>query len=81
MLWCDAEVSDDKRSDGRHKKREGGTSSKLDEDDIDEHYKTLTEKHGDSFRVPVMGANTALWDLCSYSIAYVRKKKKKRLFG
>ena len=28
------------------------TSSKLDEEDVDEHYKTLTEKHGDSFSVP-----------------------------
>ena len=52
LLWCDAEVSDDKRSDGRRKKRDGGTSSRLDEEDVDEHYKTLTEKHGDSFSVP-----------------------------
>ena len=52
LLWCDAEVSDDKRFDGRRKKRDGSTSSKADEEDVDEHYKTLTEKHGDSFSVP-----------------------------
>ena len=55
-LWCDAEVHihDDKTSDGhgRHKKRDGGTSSKLDEEDVDEHYKTLTDKHGDTYSVP-----------------------------
>ena len=31
---------------------ERGTSSKHDEEDVDEHDKTLTEKHGDSFSVP-----------------------------
>ena len=51
LLWCD----------GRRKKRDGGTSSKLDED-VDEHYKTLMEKHGDSSSEKVMGTNTSLWD-------------------
>ena len=51
-LWCDAEVHDDKTSDGRHKKRDGSTSSRHDEEDVDEHYKTLTDKHGDTYSVP-----------------------------
>ncbi len=36
---------------GTHK-RDSGTSSKLDEEDVDEHYKTLTNKHGDTYSVP-----------------------------
>ena len=51
-LWCDAEVHDDKTSDGRHKRRDSGTSSKHDEEDVDEHYKTLTDKYGDTYSIP-----------------------------
>ena len=50
-LWCDAETHDDKKSDGKSKKRNGGTSSKL-EEDVDEHFKILTEKYGDTYSVP-----------------------------
>ena len=44
-------MHDDKTSDGRHKRRDSGTSSKHDED-VDEHYKTLTDKHGDTYSIP-----------------------------
>ena len=30
----------------------GGTSLPTEEEDVDEHYKILTEKHGDSYSVP-----------------------------
>ena len=43
---------DDKKSDGKSKKRNGSTSSRLEEDDVDEHFKILTEKHGDVYSVP-----------------------------
>ena len=51
-LWCDAESHDDKKLDGKGKKRRGGTSSKLEEEDVDELFKTLTDKHGDNYSVP-----------------------------
>ena len=51
-LWCDADPHDDKKSDGKGKKRSGGTSSKLEEEDVDEHFQTLTEKHGDTYSLP-----------------------------
>ena len=50
-LWCDAEPHD-KKSDGKSKKRNGSTSSRLEEEDVDEHFKILTEKHGDAYSVP-----------------------------
>ena len=51
-LWCDAETADDRRSDGKNRKRSGGTSSKLEEEDVDEHFRVLSEKHGDTYSVP-----------------------------
>ena len=51
-LWSDADTYDDKKLDGKGKKRSGGTSSKLEEEDVDEHIKTLTEKHGDTYSIP-----------------------------
>ena len=51
-LWCDADPHDDKKSDGKGKKRNGGTSSRFEEEDVDEHFTTLTEKHGDTYSVP-----------------------------
>ena len=47
-LWCDAEVHDAKTFDGRPKKRDSSESSKHDGEDVDEHYKTLMDKHGDT---------------------------------
>ena len=37
--------------DGKGKKRSGGTSSKLEEEDVDELFKILTDKHGDIITV------------------------------
>jgi len=51
-LWCDAETQGDKKVEGKGRKRNGGTSSKLEEDDVDEHFMILTEKHGDTYSVP-----------------------------
>ena len=48
-LWCDADTHNNKKSDGKNKKRNGGTSSKLEEED---HFEILTEKHGDTYSVP-----------------------------
>ncbi len=42
MRWCD---TIDKTSDGRHKKRDGGTSSKLDEQHVDGNYRTFAGKY------------------------------------
>ena len=42
----------DKKLEGKGKRKNGGTSSKLEEDDVDEHYKVVTEKHGDAYSVP-----------------------------
>ena len=39
-LWCDADPRDDKKSDGKGKKRNGGTSSRFEEEDVDEHFTT-----------------------------------------
>ena len=49
-LWCDAESCDD--TCNKRKRKDGGTSSKLEEGDVDEHYKILTEKHGETYSVP-----------------------------
>jgi len=51
-LWCDAETQGDKKVEGKGRKRNVGTSSKLEEDDVDEHFRILTEKHGDTYSVP-----------------------------
>ena len=62
-LWCDAESYDDKKLDGKGTKRSGGTSSKQ-EEDVDELFKTLTDKHGDNYSVPQrrLGSNYPMWD-------------------
>ena len=45
-LWCDTESHDDQKLDGKGKKRSGGTSSKFEEEDVDELFKTsLIHKH------------------------------------
>ena len=46
-LWCDSESCGDKR-----KRKDSGSSSKLEEEDVDEHYKIITEKHGDTYTLP-----------------------------
>ena len=51
-LWCDAEIQGDKKLEGRGKIKNGGILSKLEEDDVDKHYKILTEKNGDAYSVP-----------------------------
>ncbi len=48
-LWCDA---DEGKSESKRKRKENGSSSKQEEEDVDEHYKILTEKHGDTYTVP-----------------------------
>ena len=45
-LWCDAESQDDKKSDKKDRKKNGGTSVPLEEEDVDNHFATLTEMHG-----------------------------------
>ena len=61
-LWCDAETHDDKKSDGKGKNRSGGTSLKLQEEDVDEHFQILTEKHGDTYTLPQRSSNYPLHD-------------------
>ena len=43
-LWCDAESHVDKR-----KRKDSGSSSKLEEEDVDDHYKIII---GDTYRLP-----------------------------
>lgn len=52
FLWCDARCSDDGSNVRKRKSGAPGTSSKLEEEDVDEHYRILTEKHGDMYTVP-----------------------------
>ena len=48
--WYDAEPHDNKNQMG--KERSGSTLSKLEEEDVDEHYQMLTEKHGNTYSLP-----------------------------
>ena len=45
LLWCDAEPHDDKNLIRWERKKSGGTLSMLEEEDVDEYFQTLTEKH------------------------------------
>lgn len=51
-LWCDVHSHNDKKSDGKSKKRNRGTSSRLEEEDVGDYFYILTEKHGDTYSVP-----------------------------
>ena len=51
-LWCDADTQGDKKVERKGRKRNVGTSSKLEEDDVDEHFRILFEKHGDTYSIP-----------------------------
>ena len=53
-LWCDAETQgpSDKKSEGKGRRKTGASSSKLEEDNVDKHFRILTEKHGDTYSVP-----------------------------
>ena len=48
-LWCDAESQDDKKSDKKARKKNGGISVRLKEDD---HFTVFTEMHGNEFSIP-----------------------------
>ena len=50
-LWCDGGCSSGSKMK-RIQNISGGTSFPTEEEDVDEHCKILTEKHGDSFSVP-----------------------------
>ena len=47
-LWCDADSQDDKTSDKKARKKNGGISVRLKEDD---HFTVFTEMHGDEFSI------------------------------